>query len=56
MLRDGVPFVLGGHPAVVVSEDNGQTWDVRINGAADSDAALDDASVGVPGVRRGAMR
>ena len=43
----GVPFVFGGHPAVVVSENNGATWDVRIVEGADSDAGVDDASVGV---------
>ena len=43
----GVPFVFGGHPAVVVSEDNGETWTVRIVPNADSDAGVRDPSVGV---------
>ena len=50
----GVPFVFGGHPSVVVSEDNGATWDVRTVPGAASDAGVDDPSVGVswcpPGV------
>ncbi len=42
-----VPFVFGGNPAVVVSEDNGATWDIRTVPGIPSDAGLDDASVGV---------
>jgi hypothetical protein len=51
----GVPFVFGGKPSVVVSEDNGATWDVRPVPNADSSAGVDDPSVGVswcpPGVQ-----
>jgi hypothetical protein len=43
----GVPFVFGGHPAVVVSENNGLTWSVRTVPQANSDAGVDDPSVGV---------
>jgi hypothetical protein len=43
----GVPFVFGGNPAVVVSENNGATWTVRLVPGADSDAGVDDPSVGV---------
>lgn len=43
----GVPFVFGGNPAVVVSENNGVTWTVRTVPGAASDAGVDDASVGV---------
>ncbi|HEX8618185.1 MAG TPA: fibronectin type III domain-containing protein, partial [Thermoanaerobaculia bacterium] len=43
----GVPFVLGGNPAVVVSEDNGLTWQVRRVPNVESDAGVDDPSVGV---------
>ena len=50
----GVPFVFGGHPTVVVSEDNGATWNVRVVPNADSSAGVDDPSVGIswcpPGV------
>ncbi len=43
----GVPFVFGGEASVVVSEDNGITWDVRPATGARSDAGVDDPSVGV---------
>ncbi|CAN5706339.1 hypothetical protein BH20VER1_BH20VER1_20630 [soil metagenome] len=43
----GVPFVFGGNPSVVVSENNGATWVVRRVAGADSDAGVDDPSVGV---------
>ena len=43
----GVPFVFGGSPAVVVSENNGATWDIRRVPGVASDAGVDDASVGV---------
>lgn len=43
----GVPFVFGGHPSVVVSLNNGLTWDVRPVLDADSTASVDDPSVGV---------
>jgi hypothetical protein len=43
----GVPFVFGGNPAIVVSEDNGATWNVRRVPNAESDAGVDDPSVGV---------
>ena len=41
------PRVLGGNPAVLVSENNGATWTIRLVEAADSDVGVDDASVGV---------
>jgi hypothetical protein len=43
----GVPFLFGGNPAVVVSEDNGASWQVRRVPNAESDAGVDDPSVGV---------
>ena len=46
---DGVqpPLLFGGNPAVVVSETNGATWEIRRVPNADSDGGVDDPSVGV---------
>ena len=46
---DGVqpPLLFGGNPAVVVSENNGATWQIRRVPNAASDAGVDDPSVGV---------
>jgi hypothetical protein len=43
----GVPLLLGGEAAVIVSENNGLTWSVRTVPGATSTASVDDASVGV---------
>ena len=42
-----MPFVFGGNPAVVVSENNGATWTLRRVPNAASSAGVDDPSVGV---------
>ncbi len=43
----GLPFVFDGNPAVVVSEDNGLSWNVRVVPNTPSTAGVDDPSVGV---------
>ncbi len=43
----GVPFVLGGEASLVVSENNGATWDVRQIPGARASGGQDDPSVGV---------
>ncbi len=43
----GVPLLIDGAPSVLVSENNGATWDIRRVPNAVSDGGVDDASVGV---------